>query len=87
MSRGSLYSKVLLLTGKSPVEFIRSIRLKKAVYLLENSQMTISQIAYEVGFNTPKYFAKLFKGEYNILPSAYVTSLRQKNLTKDENKD
>ena len=87
MSRGSLYSKVLLITGKSPVEFIRSIRLKKAVYLLENSQLTISQISYEVGFNTPKYFAKLFKGEYNILPSAYVNSLRQKNSTKDESKD
>lgn len=82
MSRGSLYNKVLMLTGKSPVEFIRSIRLKKAVYLLENSQMTISQICYEVGFNTPKYFTKLFKDEYNILPSAYNSSIRQKkNLT------
>lgn len=82
MSRGSLYNKVLMLTGKSPVEFIRSIRLKKAVYLLENSQMTISQICYEVGFNTPKYFTKLFKDEYNILPSAYTSSIRQKkNLT------
>ncbi|WP_183579772.1 two-component regulator propeller domain-containing protein [Mucilaginibacter sp. X5P1] len=87
MSRGSLYTKVLMLTGKSPVEFIRSIRLKKAVYLLENSQMTISQISYEVGFNTPKYFAKLFKCEYNILPSAYVSSLSQKDLTKVESKN
>jgi AraC-like DNA-binding protein len=80
MSRGSLYTKVLLLTGKSPVEFIRSIRLKKAVYLLENSQMSISQICYEVGFNTPKYFTKLFKEEYNILPSAYVASIRQRKI-------
>ncbi|MBB3053780.1 hybrid sensor histidine kinase/response regulator transcription factor [Mucilaginibacter gotjawali] len=85
MSRGSLYNKVLMLTGKSPVEFIRSIRLKKAVYLLENSQMTISQICYEVGFNTPKYFTKLFKDEYNILPSAYTSSIRQKkNLTANK---
>ena len=85
MSRGSLYNKVLMLTGKSPVEFIRSIRLKKAVYLLENSQMTISQICYEVGFNTPKYFTKLFKDEYNILPSAYTSSIRQKkNLTENK---
>jgi len=87
MSRGSLYNKVLMLTGKSPVEFIRSIRLKKAVYLLENSQLTISQICYEVGFNTPKYFTKLFKEEYNILPSAYTSSVRQKkNSTEAENK-
>jgi DNA-binding response OmpR family regulator len=84
MSRGSLYNKVLMLTGKSPVEFIRSIRLKKAVYLLENSQMTISQICYEVGFNTPKYFTKLFKEEYNTLPSAYISSIRQKKLSEAE---
>lgn len=88
MSRGSLYNKVLMLTGKSPVEFIRSIRLKKAVYLLENSQMTISQICYEVGFNTPKYFTKLFKDEYNVLPSAYANSIRQKKiLPEDENEE
>ncbi len=87
MSRVSLYKKVLILTGKSPLEFIRSIRLKKAVYLLENSQMSISQISYEVGFNTPKYFTKLFKEEYNILPSAYISSIRQKeNPAKTENK-
>jgi signal transduction histidine kinase/ligand-binding sensor domain-containing protein/DNA-binding response OmpR family regulator len=84
MSRGSLYNKVLMLTGKSPVEFIRSIRLKKAVYLLENSQMTISQICYEVGFNTPKYFTKLFKDEYKTLPSAYISSIRQKKLSEAE---
>jgi AraC-like DNA-binding protein len=80
MSRVSLYKKVLMLTGKSPVDFIRSIRLKKAMYLLETSQMTISQIGYEVGFNSPKYFTKAFKDEYNIPPSAYVSSIRQQKL-------
>lgn len=84
MSRVSLYKKVLMLTGKSPIEFIRSIRLKKAVYLLENSQMTVSQISYEVGFNTPKYFTKLFKEEYNTLPSAYINALRQRRNLTDE---
>jgi len=84
MSRGSLYNKILMLSGKSPLEFIRSIRLKKAVYLLENSQMTISQICYEVGFNTPKYFTKLFKDEYNMLPSAYISSVRQNGLSEAE---
>ena len=76
-----------MLTGKSPVEFIRSIRLKKAVYLLENSQMTISQICYEVGFNTPKYFTKMFKEEYNTLPSAYISSIRKRKSPDDENKE
>ncbi|MFI5139759.1 MAG: two-component regulator propeller domain-containing protein, partial [Sphingobacteriales bacterium] len=87
MSRGTLYKKLLTLTGKSPVEFIRSIRLKKAVYLLENSQKSISQISYEVGFNEPRYFTKVFKNEYNILPSDYVTNIRQNKISnKSENK-
>jgi signal transduction histidine kinase/ligand-binding sensor domain-containing protein/DNA-binding response OmpR family regulator len=83
MSRVSLYKKVLMLTDKSPVDFIRSIRLKKAVYLLETSQMTISQIGYEVGFNSPKYFTKAFKDEYNTTPSAYVSSIRQHKLNEN----
>lgn len=83
MSRVSLYKKLLLLTGKSPVEFIRSIRLKKAAGLMANSQMTISQISYEVGFNTPKYFAKSFREEYNMLPSAYISAI-QKNKPMGE---
>jgi len=87
MSRGSLYNKVMMLTGKSPVEFIRSIRLKKAVFLLENSQMTISQICYEVGFNTPKYFTKLFRDEYDVLPSAYASSFRRKKQAETEDGD
>ena len=77
MSRVSLYKKLLSLTGQSPVEFIRSIRLKKAVQLMENTQMSISEICYEVGFNTPKYFAKSFKEEYKMLPSAYVNFIRK----------
>ncbi|MDR6944735.1 two-component regulator propeller domain-containing protein [Mucilaginibacter pocheonensis] len=77
MSRVSLYKKVLMLTGKAPVEFIRFIRLKKAVQLLESSQMSISQVSYEVGFNTPNYFTKMFKEEYGMLPSEYVNASRK----------
>jgi len=77
MSRVWLYKKILLFTGKSPVEFIRAIRLQKAVQLLENSQMKIAQIAGEVGFDTPQYFSRIFKKEYNILPSAYVHFSRE----------
>ncbi|MFC4142861.1 two-component regulator propeller domain-containing protein [Pedobacter mendelii] len=78
MSRVSLYKKVLLLTGKSPVEYIRYYRLKKSTQLLEKSQLTISEIAYEVGFNNPKYFTKYFKQEFNMLPSAYITQKSNK---------
>ncbi|HEY8916358.1 MAG TPA: two-component regulator propeller domain-containing protein [Chitinophaga sp.] len=71
MSRVSVYKKILSLTGKTPIEFIRSIRLKRAAQLLEKSQLTVAEVAYEVGFNNPKYFSRYFKTEYNVLPSAY----------------
>jgi len=77
MSRAWLYKKVLLLTGKSPVGFIRAIRLQKAVQLLDNTQMKISQVASEVGLETPQYFSRIFKNEYDMLPSAYIHFARQ----------
>jgi signal transduction histidine kinase/ligand-binding sensor domain-containing protein/DNA-binding response OmpR family regulator len=72
MSRVALYRKLLALTGKSPLDFIKTIRLKRAAQLLEKSQFTISEIAYEVGFNNPKYFARTFRKEFGILPSEYA---------------
>lgn len=73
MSRVHLYKKLLALTGKSPLEFIRTIRLQQAAQLLEKSQLTVSEVAYKVGFNNPKYFTKYFKEEYKVLPSAYAS--------------
>jgi DNA-binding response OmpR family regulator len=83
MSRVALYKKLLALTGKTPIEFIRSIRLKRAAQLLEKSQMTIAEIAYQVGFNDPKYFTRYFKSEFNIVPSAYITQKRNKGDQPD----
>lgn len=71
MSRVHLYKKLLSLTGKSPLEFIRTIRLQRAAQLLEKSQLTVAEVAYKVGFNNPKYFAKYFREEYHVLPSHY----------------
>jgi YesN/AraC family two-component response regulator len=73
MSRVHLYKKLLALTGKSPLEFIRTIRLQQAAQLLKKSQLSVSEIAYKVGFNNPKYFTKYFKEEYKVLPSAYAS--------------
>lgn len=78
MSRVLLYKKLLALTGKTPIEFIRTIRMQRAAQLLEKSQYTISEIAYQVGINNPKYFAKYFKDEYNMLPSNYAAEKRAK---------
>ncbi|WP_439559673.1 hybrid sensor histidine kinase/response regulator transcription factor [Dyadobacter sp.] len=71
MSRVYLYKKINSLTGKTPIEFIRIIRLRRAAELLEKSQLSVSEIAYQIGFNNPKYFARLFKEEYNVLPTEY----------------
>ena len=71
MSRVHLYKKLTALTGRAPLEFIRVIRLKRAAQLLRESQLNISEIAYSVGFNNPKYFSRYFKEEFNVLPSDY----------------
>lgn len=81
MSRGTLYSRVLHLTGEKPVEFVRSIKLKKAAMLLEKSDLKISQIGYEVGFSNPNYFARAFRAKYNVSPSEYI--LLKKDVSKN----
>lgn len=71
MSRVHLYKKLLQITGKTPIEFIRVIRLKRAAQLLRESQLHVSEVAFEVGFNNPKYFSRYFKEEFGVLPSLY----------------
>lgn len=71
MSRVHLYKRIKHLTGKTPIEFIRIIRLKRAAQLLRESQLNVSEIAYKCGFNNPKYFSRYFKDEFGMLPSAY----------------
>lgn len=70
ISRSGLYKKLMSITGKSPLEFMRILRLKRGKQLLEKSQLSISQIAYKVGLS-PKQFSKYFKEEYGCLPSDY----------------
>ncbi|MDP4214708.1 MAG: two-component regulator propeller domain-containing protein, partial [Bacteroidota bacterium] len=77
LSRVALYKRLLALTGKTPIEFIRSIRLKRAAQLLEMSRFTVAEIAYESGFNNPKYFSRYFKAEFGMLPSAYQLKRRK----------
>jgi YesN/AraC family two-component response regulator len=79
MSRSTLYTKLLQITGQTPVEYIRSFRLERATILMEKSNMTIAEIAYHVGFTTPNYFARSFKQKFGMLPSEYVASQRKEN--------
>ncbi|RXK81178.1 two-component regulator propeller domain-containing protein [Filimonas effusa] len=71
MSRASLYNKVLEYTGKTPVEFIRSVKIEKARELLEKKGLSINEIAYELGFASPNYFTKVFKSQMKMTPSEY----------------
>ena len=68
LSRVQLYRKVKAMTGSSVVDLLRKARLAKAHRLLESRSMSISEVAYEVGFSAPSYFTKCFKDEYGILP-------------------
>lgn len=79
MNRVTFYRKILSLTGKTPIEFIRSIRLKRAARLLEKSGLSVAEIAYEVGFNSPKVFTKFFKEEFKVPPSRYAASKKEKD--------
>jgi signal transduction histidine kinase/ligand-binding sensor domain-containing protein/DNA-binding NarL/FixJ family response regulator len=75
VSRYTLYKRILAMTGKTPNELVRSMRLKRAAQLLETGHLTISQICHKVGFKSQKYFVKTFKSEYNTIPSKYLQSM------------
>ena len=76
LSRSHLYKKLMCITGKGPADFIRIIRLKRSKQLLEKSQKQIAEIAYEVGFSSPKRFTINFKNEFGMSPSDYIRSLK-----------
>lgn len=68
LSRVQLYRKVKAMTGSSVVDLLRKARLAKARRLLETRSMSVSEVAYDVGFSAPSYFTKCFKEEYGMLP-------------------
>ena len=68
MSQTQAYRKIKAITNKTPSQFIRFIRLKKGKTLLENSNLTISEIAYEIGFTDPNYFSRTFQQEFGVSP-------------------
>ena len=70
MSRAQLFRKTKTLMGVSPVELIRHIRLRKAKQILLNTDMTIQQVAYSVGFTSPSYFSKCYRELFGSLPTA-----------------
>lgn len=73
ISRSLLHKKLTLLTEQSAGDFITSLRLKKAAHLLHVPGKNVSDVAYEVGFNDPKYFSRIFRKYFGKTPSEYVT--------------
>ena len=78
MSRTNLHRKMKTLIGQSPVELIRSVRMKQAAYLLENSSLSISEVAYGVGYNSLSYFSSSFNSYWGVSPSVYIKNKQEK---------
>ena len=74
VSKSSLYRKMKIATGLSPIEFIRNIRLKHGSQLLKDKSISVAEVAYECGFSNPKYFATCFKEEFGVTPKEYQKS-------------
>ncbi|MDF9796461.1 signal transduction histidine kinase/DNA-binding response OmpR family regulator/streptogramin lyase [Catalinimonas alkaloidigena] len=72
MSRSKLHLKMKAVTGQSCSEFIRTIRLKRAVQLLEKSEMSVKEVMSYTGFSTASYFSKCFRKQFGVIPSEYV---------------
>ena len=71
VSRSVFFKKLKTLTGLAPVEFIKEVRINKAIKLIESGEYSITQIAYMVGINDPRYFSKCFKQKMGMTPSEY----------------
>lgn len=77
MSRATFYRKMESLMGSAPSTFIRKYRLKKAAMLLQSGNYYISEVAYQTGFSTPKYFSKCFQKEFGATPTEYIKKLTE----------
>ena len=71
-SNSQLYRELMALTGQSPNDFIRNIRLQYASELLRKHAGNVSEVASSVGFSNLSYFAKCFRQKFNVVPSAYI---------------
>lgn len=79
MGESTLYNKVKATTGQTVIAFITSIRLKEAQRIIRsNPNILVSDVAIQVGFNTPKYFSKCFKKEFGIFPKEYAEQLKKR---------
>jgi AraC-like DNA-binding protein len=74
ISRSLLHKKLTAIVDQSAVDFITSVKLKKSALLMHEGNLNISEVAYSVGFNDPKYFSRCFKKHFGKSPSEYLKS-------------
>ena len=79
VSRSVFFKKLKALTGLAPIEFIKEMRIKRAAQLIKQGDYTMTQIAYMVGINDPRYFSKCFKQYYEMTPTEYKESLKKQD--------
>ena len=84
VSRRQLFRKLKAVTGGTPNALIRSMRLKRAAQLLKESQMSVTEITYAVGFSDLKHFRSVFQEHFGVLPSEYARKAPQKESVKSE---
>ena len=78
LGRTVFYRKVKGVTGYSPNEYIRVMRMKKAVELLAEGKYTVAEVTYQIGMNDPFYFSKCFKAQFGVPPSSYLRGEKEK---------
>jgi YesN/AraC family two-component response regulator len=78
MGRTVFFNKLKTMTGMSPVEFMREMRIKKAAQLLEDNKYNVTEVTYMVGMNDSRYFSKCFKNTYGVTPSEYRNACKKK---------
>ena len=81
LGRTVFYNKLKATVGLTPIDFVQEMRIKRAVQLMKTDNFTISEIAYQTGFNDPKYFSRCFKKHLGETPTDYLKKLRAEKET------
>lgn len=83
MSRSSFHKRIKGITGETPNDYIRIVRLSKSAELLASGKYQIVEVCYMVGFNTPSYFSKCFSRHFGKLPKEYVNDINNNNINEN----
>lgn len=81
MSRTKLYQKVKDITGQAIGDFVRTVRLRKALKIMIEEDVALNEVMFRVGIQTQSYFTKAFKKEFNKTPGQFLQELKQKSAT------